>query len=164
MYSFNILAKAAVLSLLSLSFTTASPCKPQSSQDFTATSPASFTSSIILGSSTIIVPSTTFSVFESSTTSDATTSTTESTTESITTTTSTAELSTTTMETTTKPETTTVQAISATTTTKITGPTCGGPGTPCNTSNFQQVCCNSARFGTSACNLAGGNGFSGVCL
>ncbi|WKT51769.1 hypothetical protein QSH57_002283 [Fusarium oxysporum f. sp. vasinfectum] len=131
---------------------------------FTTTSPASFTSSIVLGSSTIIIPSTTFSVFESSTTSDATTSTTESTTESITTTTSTAELSTTTMETTTKPETTTVETISATTTTKITGPTCGGPGTLCNTSNFQQVCCNSARFGTPACNLAGGNGFSGVYL
>ncbi|RKL51743.1 hypothetical protein BFJ70_g460 [Fusarium oxysporum] len=92
MYSSNTFSKAAVLPLLSLSFTTASPCKPQSSQDFTMTSPASFTSSIILG------------------------------------------------------------------------PTCGGPGTPCNTSNFQQVCCNSARFGTSACNLAGGNGFSGVCL
>ncbi|EXK36607.1 hypothetical protein FOMG_09780 [Fusarium oxysporum f. sp. melonis 26406] len=117
MYSFNILAKAAVLSLLSISFTTASLCKPQSSQDFTMTSPASFTSSIILGSSTIIVPSTKFSVFESSTTSDATTSTTESTTESITTTTSTAELSTATMETTTKPETSTVETISAITTT-----------------------------------------------
>ncbi|KAJ0135413.1 Uncharacterized protein HZ326_21549 [Fusarium oxysporum f. sp. albedinis] len=163
MYSSNTFSKAAVLSL-SLFFTTASPCKPRSSQDLTTTSPASFTSSIILGSSTIIVPSTTSSVFESSTTSDATTSTTESTTEFITTTTSTAELSTTTMEITTKPETTTVETISATTTTKITGPTCDGPGTPCNTNNFQQVCCHSARFGTPACNLAGGNGFSGVCL
>ncbi|KAL5593804.1 hypothetical protein FOBRF1_012906 [Fusarium oxysporum] len=80
-----------------------------------------------------------FTVFESSTASGATTSTTQSTTESITTTTSTAELGTITMETMTKPETTTVETISATTTTKITGPTCGGPGTPCNTSNFQQI-------------------------
>ncbi|KAG7409925.1 hypothetical protein Forpe1208_v011666 [Fusarium oxysporum f. sp. rapae] len=164
MYSSNIFAKAAVLSLLSLSFTTASPCKPQSSQELTTTTPASFTSSILFSSSIIIIPSTTSNILESSTTSDATTSTAESTTEPITTTASTAELSTTAMEATTKPETSTVETSSAKTTTKITGPTCGGPGTPWNTSNFQQVCCNSARFSTPACNLAGGNGFRGVCL
>ncbi|EWY82139.1 hypothetical protein FOYG_14257 [Fusarium oxysporum NRRL 32931] len=111
------------------------------------TSPASFTSSIILGSSTIIVPSTTFSVFESSTTSDATTSTTDQLLNPLPLLPPLPNLT-----------------ISATTTTKITGPIRGGPGTPCNTSNFQQVCCNSARSGTSACNLAGGNGFGGVCL